>query len=361
MTDLNQTGLAHARSLIAAGKVDKTSDWSFTADDGNALLGASGADWTEYSRVHLGVDKSAADKTKARWNYPVAKGGKVYRSGVIAAKDRAGQQGDKAVETAAGDLLEKIDGSAPKGAHSGLIECKAAPFEFKFVDDGSEPEGTFEGYASTFDTEDAGGDLMLPGAFDKTLAQAKASGRMPKMLLNHGGMGGYFASPSPEDMLPIGKWSAMTPDTHGLQAKGRLINLNSEHGGRVYGAMKEGELSDLSIGYIPRDFSYGKKPNEPRRTLKSVDLMEVSPVTFPMNRLATINQVKAAAAFATIDPREMEAALCDAGLSRRDALKAVAVFRQLPLRDAGESGQALCDAATSDEVRGLAARIRASA
>jgi hypothetical protein len=89
---------------------------------------------------------------------------------------------------------------------------------------------------------------------------------MPKMLLNQGGMGGWMSSPSPEDMLPIGKWKDMAPDSHGLQSKGRLINLDTETGKRVYGAMKEGELSDLSIGYIARDFVRGTKPNEPRRS-----------------------------------------------------------------------------------------------
>lgn len=359
MTDINQSGLAYAKALLAAGKIDKTSPWAWDdAADGNALLGAGGVDWTAYGRVHLGLDRAAADKTKARWKYPFAKGGKLYRSALTAIRQRAGAQHDTAIMGAAGELLAKIDGGVRAGADlPGLIEVKAAPFEFKFLDDG-EPPGTFEGYASTFDTEDDGGDVIAPGAFDRTLGQARATGRMPKMLLNHGGMAGYYSSPSPEDLLPIGKWKSMTPDAHGLAAKGQLINLDTEHGRRVHGAMKEGELSDLSIGYVPRDFVRGTKPNEPRRTLKAVDLHEVSPVTFPMNRLATINQVKAAEALALFDPRDMEAALRDAGLSRSDAVKAIAVFRSSPLRDAGDPDQALRDAATSDDLAALAARIR---
>jgi hypothetical protein len=39
MTDLNLAGESYAHSLIAAGKVDRTSAWSFDAADGNALLG----------------------------------------------------------------------------------------------------------------------------------------------------------------------------------------------------------------------------------------------------------------------------------------------------------------------------------
>jgi HK97 family phage prohead protease len=178
-------------------------------------------------------------------------------------------------------------------------------FEYKFVADG--PEGTFEGYGSTFGMLDDGGDMMMPGCFDKTLAQCKAAGAMPKMLLNHGGMA--WGSPTPEDMLPIGKWSTLSPDSKGLQAKGRLINLDTESGKRIHGAMKEGELSGLSIGYKVTDFTRGTKAGDPRRTIKAVDLHEISPVTFPMDPRAQIGAVKAAGQRMTI--REFEIALRD--------------------------------------------------
>ena len=107
---INAAGSRHARTLIAAGDVDKDAAWSFTAADGDALLGPDGNDWEAYSAVHLAIDDAAADKTKARYKYPVAKGAKVYRSGVIAAKDRAAQQDRTAIEDEAGALLELIDG-----------------------------------------------------------------------------------------------------------------------------------------------------------------------------------------------------------------------------------------------------------
>lgn len=353
--DLNLSGESYAHSLIAAGKVDRTSPWSFSAEDGNALLGSGGNDWDAYAKAHLGLDRSANDKTKARYKYPVAKGGRIYRSGVIAAKQRAAQQGDGAVEKAASALLDQIDKS--KGAAL-AIECKASAFEYKFVEDGGNAPGCFEGYGSVFNNEDDGGDVMLPGAFEKSLDAHRAAGTMPKMLLNHGSMGASpFGGNDPMADLPIGKWTKMAEDSHGLQVKGRLINLDTERGKNIYGAMKEGELSGLSIGYRAKDFIRGTKPNEPRRQLKAVDLFEVSPVTFPMNTLAGISTVKRAGSISTI--REFEDFLRDAGGFSHAAAKAIAAsgykaFQSDP-RDEDGIGEAI-----AGPFQELADKIRSS-
>jgi uncharacterized protein len=278
MTDLNLSGESYAQSLIAAGKVDRTSVWSFDAADGNALLGKNGDDWANYSRHHLGLDRSANDKTKARYKFPVAKANRLYRSGLIAAKQRAAQQGDSAIEKAATELIDLID--KPKSA-AGRPERKAFVFEYKFVDEASAP-GTFEGYGSVFNNEDDGGDLIQPGAFAGVIQRHQANGTMPKMLLNHGSMGGgLFGGADPMADLPVGSWSTMSEDSHGLQCKGRLINLDTESGKRIYGAMKERALDGLSIGYVVGEHTRGTKPNEPRRTIKTIkSLPEVSLVTF---------------------------------------------------------------------------------
>jgi hypothetical protein len=71
MTNLNLASESYAHSLVAARKVDRSSAWSFDAADGNALLGKNGDDWENYSRHHLGLDRSANDKTKARYKFPL--------------------------------------------------------------------------------------------------------------------------------------------------------------------------------------------------------------------------------------------------------------------------------------------------
>jgi hypothetical protein len=174
-----------------------------------------------------------------------------------------------------------------------------------------------------FGNEDDGGDLILPGAFTGVLARQAAKDTMPKMLLNHGSMGGgIFGGSDPLADLPIGKWQALTEDSHGLASKGRLINLDTESGKRIYGAMKEGEPDGQSIGYRVGEFTRGTKPNEPRRTIKTVkELPEISLVTFPMNDLARNTSVKASE-IRTV--RELENFLRDVGGFSHAAAKSIA-------------------------------------
>lgn len=109
MNEVNRAGVTYANSLVRAGKVNRSASWSWSVEDSNKLLGPDGDDWTNYGRHHLGIDTDADEDTKARYKYPFAKGGTLYRSGIIAIRQRAGQQGDETIEEAAGRILEAID------------------------------------------------------------------------------------------------------------------------------------------------------------------------------------------------------------------------------------------------------------
>jgi HK97 family phage prohead protease len=204
-------------------------------------------------------------------------------------------------------------------------ECKRASFEFKFSND-EKTQGVFSGYGAIFGNVDSYGDVVEKGAFKETLRAWEDRGKLPPMLLQHGGMFGPV-----DDMLPIGKWTAMEENSKGLKVDGQLFALNTERGQYLYEGLKSGVLDGMSIGYRAKEFVLGTKPTDPRRTLKSVELMELSIVTFPANDRARVGSVKT-----EFEPRELEARLRDADLSRSDAVKAVAVFRKYLRRDAGE-------------------------
>lgn len=117
-TKLNRETVTHARALIREGKVEKTADWSFTPADGDALLGPDKDDWTAYACAHLGVDEGQTKNTKARWNYPIIKDGKVWIHGLHAAEGRASAQGLTAIAEAAKGLFDEATGESPKATKS---------------------------------------------------------------------------------------------------------------------------------------------------------------------------------------------------------------------------------------------------
>lgn len=201
-----------------------------------------------------------------------------------------------------------------------------APLEVKFATDGQ--PGEFEGYGAVFGNVDGYGDVIQKGAFKDTLRDWNRSKKLPPMLIQHGGM-----MLSDMDALPIGKWEAMSEDETGLYVKGRLINLDTERGKTIHGGMKEGTLDGMSIGYRAKEFALGTKPDEPRRTLKKVDLVEVSIVTFPANGKARVRQVKSVDQIKTI--REFEDFLRDVGGFSHAAAKAISAggFKAAEPRD----------------------------
>lgn len=199
--------------------------------------------------------------------------------------------------------------------------------------------GTFKGYGSVFNNIDAGSDMVMPGAFKKTLREWKKRGKLPKMLLQHGG----FFGPA-EDGIPIGKYTLMEEDEKGLYLEGELFALDTQKGKYIHEGMKTGELDGLSIGYVPKGVEYPNKPDEPRRKLKEVDLFEVSVVTFGMNKDALVESAKSIEQFQTL--ADAEAYLRDvAGLSQRQAVAFVSRIKGL--RPSDSEGQQLAAALTA--------------
>lgn len=190
--------------------------------------------------------------------------------------------------------------------------------EVKFAtEDLDAKTGEFSGYGAVFGNVDSYGDVIAPGAFKGSLRDWKREKKLPPMLVQHGGW-----MMSDMDALPIGIWTEMEEDDVGLKVKGRIINLDTERGKTIYGAMKEGALDGMSIGYRAKKFTLGTKPDEPRRKLEQIDLIEISVVTFPANGKARVSAVKSAPDIKTI--REFEDFLRDAGGFSHAAAKAIA-------------------------------------
>lgn len=186
----------------------------------------------------------------------------------------------------------------------------------------------FSGYGAVFGNVDSYGDVIQKGAFKDSLKEAEKSGIYPAMLSQHGGWG-----MTADDMTPIGLWENLDEDDTGLKLDG--IFAETQRGTEMYTLMKmtpRPAITGLSIGYIPKEWVVGTKPNEPRRTLKKVELMEISPVTFPANGKARVSSVKS-----SLTVRDLERALRDVGLTQAEAKALMAGgYKSLPQRDVEE-------------------------
>lgn len=127
----------------------------------------------------------------------------------------------------------------------------------------------FAGYASVFDHVDRGGDVVLAGAFRKTLAR-KAT--VP-LLWQH------------QSNRQVGSIEHLAEDRRGLQVIGRL---NDDEFGRLLAReLEQGRLSGLSFGYRVRAAQQGPAT----RAISDLELLEVSLVRRPMQPLACVHKV----------------------------------------------------------------------
>ncbi len=178
----------------------------------------------------------------------------------------------------------------------------------------------FEGYGAIFGNVDRGGDVILPGAFTKSLGAHGRDGTLPQMLWMH----------DPK-MVP-GRWMAMSEDSAGLHVKGELADTTLGREMHTLLAMKA--VRGLSIGYQTEDYGYDRSGH---RQLKSVKLWEVSLVSLAMNPLASVDSVKSRLSSSgeyVPTEREFEHLVRD----RMGVSKKVARFMTARLFDSGAGG-----------------------
>jgi len=129
-------------------------------------------------------------------------------------------------------------------------------------------DGRFAGYASLFNRLDSGGDMVMPGAFARSLARRRDRIRL---LFQH----------DPKE--PVGTWETIAEDAHGLFVTGRLVP-GVPRADALRRLIGQGALDGLSIGF--RTVRATREGGQ--RKLWQIDLFEISIVTFPMMEDARI-------------------------------------------------------------------------
>lgn len=133
----------------------------------------------------------------------------------------------------------------------------------------------FEGYLSTFGNVDHGGDIVVRGAFKRTLAEHKEADELPPMFWMH----------NPTNVP--GKWLDMSEDDKGLFVKGELAD--TPLGNEMHTLLGMKAVRGMSIGYTVEERDWDK---EGHRLLKDVELWEGSIVSMAMNPKASITAAK---------------------------------------------------------------------
>jgi len=173
--------------------------------------------------------------------------------------------------------------------------------------------GNITAYASVFNVVDKVGDVVMPGAFAKSLAKRKAAGENLPMFYNHD-----------TTIPPIGHWNSWHEDSKGLLLDGQIY-VENEIPRQVHSGLRGGALKRTSIGYSITDADIAQRGDSQVLELKELELWETSIVPFAANDFAEVQSVKASSVTleriktGEITIREVEQFLRDAGLSRKQA------------------------------------------
>ncbi|HEY7824243.1 MAG TPA: HK97 family phage prohead protease [Acidimicrobiia bacterium] len=188
----------------------------------------------------------------------------------------------------------KVD--APKDSLVRHVEFRAEP-----SDDGL----TLEGYAAVFNEwteidswEGSFRERIAPGAFKKTLSE-----RTPILQFDHG-------THPLIGSLPLGVFTSIKEDEHGLRVKARLSdNWLVEP---IRDAIRDGAISGMSFRFrVIRD-KWGKGNDKmAERTINEVALFEAGPVVFPAYEQTTVGVRSREVLTALSDPEvRVELARC---------------------------------------------------
>lgn len=137
--------------------------------------------------------------------------------------------------------------------------------------DADEKAGIIKGYGSYFGNKDSDNDVIMKGAYKKTIAE---NGERVKYLYQH-------------DMnQPIGKMTELYEDEKGLVFVAEIAK--TQLGNDVVELMKSGVITENSVGIMPMQ----KNNKGDYREITEVKLYEISAVTLAANDQAKILDVK---------------------------------------------------------------------
>lgn len=151
----------------------------------------------------------------------------------------------------------------------------------EYSQDDDSNTGYISGMASTFNNSDRVGDIMMSGAFKRTLKDYKKRNKTIPLLYSH----------SYNSLIGGIRPDAIKETPEGLEVIKGEIDLDTQQGRDCYSLAKKNYLSSFSIGFYPTSDGY-QYMKEGGRKFHDVDLHEVSLVPVPANQEANLTEVK---------------------------------------------------------------------
>ena len=197
-----------------------------------------------------------------------------------------------------------------------------------------EPTGKIEARITTWGPREGADGRRFnyrPEGFMDWAKEFASSGRPLPMHVNHN-----------SDAIPVGEWTSIEMDDEGMSASGRLF-LNTTAGSDLYQVMSESPnmFGGVSVGAYADEYQMVNSNGEPDQSEEAYfqitkgGLRETSVVMYPNNPKAEVSKLEFFMEDGSVDLRQLEQSLRDAGVSKQNAVAAASVFKQvLEQRDA---------------------------
>ena len=201
-----------------------------------------------------------------------------------------------------------------------------------------EPSGKIEARVTSWGAREGADGRRFnyqPEGFMDWANEFAASGKPLPMFLNHNDMG-----------MPVGQWTEFNFDKTGMTASGELF-MNTSVGSDLYEILKNSPnlFGGVSVGAYADEACMVDEAGNPVAEddmdgeeyfqITKGGLREVSVVMYPNNPAAEVMKLECFDAEGHLNPRSVEEALREAGLSKKGATTASSVFKKiLEQRDA---------------------------
>lgn len=163
-----------------------------------------------------------------------------------------------------------------------------------------------------------------PEAFMQWAESFGQTGRPLPMYVNHA-----------SDAIPVGEWTEFAFDDEGMTAVGRIYTETTA-GGDLYKIMKESPsmFGGVSVGAYADEYAFvDDEGNESDADgyfqIRKGGLREVSVVMHPNNPMAEVQKLEFFRPDGSADLKNLEKALREAGLTRKDAVAAASIFKRV--------------------------------